>query len=248
MQLRQAREKVDHAHVQLNQPDGDIHARTQTGMGAPGAHPIAIGMMPDSSKVYATNLLHHSLSILDGNTGSLLKTVNLIADYDPITGAFADKDGNGQIAVGVLPIQTPVSPDGKAVVIAATGGQIVIVDTTTDSIVKMLDCDPGCHGVNFGAKQGGGYYAYVSSKFSNRVIVVDADPNGDGDLSDATIAGTVSLVAGNTTAVDDTVSSLPGFGGNGVMAVPNVYSGWVQKLPAVWKDMLTPEQQNPAGQ
>jgi len=227
--------------------NGGIEARTATGNNAPGAHPIAIGMMPDSSKIYATNLLHHTLSVLDGNTGSLLKTVNLIADYNPIDGTFKDNDGNGEIAVGVLPIQTPVSPDGKAVVIAATGGQIVIVDTKTDRIVKMLPCDPGCHGANFGAKKGGGYYAYVTSKFSNRLIVVDADPNGDGNLSDATIAGYVPLVTGGNTAIDDTVSRLPGFGGQGVLAIPNVYNGWVQNLPEAWKVGLTDLQKNPMG-
>lgn len=227
--------------------DGDIQSRTATGQGAPGAHPIAIGMMPDSSKIYATNLLHHTLSVLNGHTGELIKTINLIADYNPITGAFADNDGNGEIAVGVLPIQTPVSPDGKAVVIAATGGQIVIVDTATDTIVKMFGCDPGCHGANFGAKQGGGYYAYVTSKFSNRLTVVDVDPNDDGDLTDAAIAGYISLVDNGSNAKDDTVSGLPGFGGQGVLAVPNVYNGWVQNLPEDWKSGLTTAQRDPIG-
>lgn len=226
---------------------GGIHARTPTGNNAPGAHPIAIGMMPDSSKIYAANLLHHSLSVVDGASGALLKTINLIADYNPIDGSFADNDGNGAIAVGVLPIQSPVSPDGKAVVIAATGGQIVIVDTKTDKIVKMLPCDPGCHGANFGAKEGGGYYAYVTTKFGNRLTVVDIDPDNNGDISDAHIAGYVSLVDTPSTAKDDTVSSLPGFGGQGVLAVPNVYNGWVQNLPDVWKSGLTAAQRNPIG-
>lgn len=226
---------------------GGIEARTPTGNNVPGAHPVAIGMMPDSSKIYATNLLHHTLSVLDGNTGSLLKTINLIADYNPINGTFADNDGNGEIAVGVLPIQVPVSPDGKSVVIAAMGGQIVIVDTATDTIVKMLPCDPGCHGANFGAKQGGGYYAYVTSKFSNRLAVVDPDPNGDGNLSDARIAGYVPLVSSENTAIDDTVNRLPGFGGQGVLAIPNVYNGWVQNLPDVWKSGLTAAQRDPVG-
>ncbi len=228
---------------------GGIHARTPTGNNAPGAHPIAIGMMPDSSKIYAANLLHHSLSVLDGNTGTLLTTIDLIADYNPITGAFTDGDGNNDPeAYGILPIQSPVSPDGKAVVIASTGGQIVIVDTATDKIVKSLPCDPGCHGANFGAKEGGGYYAYVTTKFGNRLTVVDLDPNGNGKLSEAKIAGYVSLVDTPSTAKDDTVSSLPGFGGQGVLAVPNVYNGWVQNLPAHWKDALTTAQQNPIGQ
>ncbi len=226
--------------------NGGIEARTPTGNNVPGAHPVAIGMMPDSSKIYATNLLHHTLSVLDG-AGHLQKTVSLIADYDPITGVLTDKDGNGKKAIGILPIQTPVAPDGKSMVIASMGGQIVVIDTKTDTIAASLEADPGCHGANFGAKKGGGYYAYVTSKFSNRLIVVDTDPNGDGNLSDAMIAGYVPLVTGETTAIDDTVSRLPGFGGQGVLAIPNVYNGWVQNLPEAWKVGLTDLQKNPIG-
>lgn len=109
----------------------------------------------------------------------------------------------------------------------------------------MLACDPGCHGANFGAKQGGGYYAYVTSKFSNRLIVVDVDPNNDGDLSDADIVGSISMVAGSSVAKDDTISSLAGYGGQGLVALPNVYNGWVQNLTSEWASGLTNSQRNP---
>jgi hypothetical protein len=79
------------------------------------------------------------------------------------------------------------------------------------------------------------------------MIVVDIDPNGDGNIADAGIAGDVALVAGNNTAIDDTVSSLPGFGGQGVLAIPVVYNGWVQNLPTKWKKGLTDAQKNPIG-
>lgn len=121
---------------------------------------------------------------------------------------------------------------------------ITIIDTESDEIVKMLPCDPGCHGVNFGAKAGGGYYAYVSSTFSNELIVVDGDPNNDDDSSDAEITGRVSLVSSNT-QTDDKIVGLEGTGGQGVLAIPNVYNGWVQNVPSIWKDILTEEQQNP---
>jgi len=223
---------------------GEILERVPTGGNAPGAHPIAIGMMPDSSKFYAANLLHHTVSVINGD-GTLKKTINLIADYNPISGAIGDFDNDGVTAVGILPIQIPVSPDGKAVVLANTGGKILIIDTKTDKVAAMLECDPGCHGAQFGARKGGGYYGYVSSKFSNELIVVDVDPNNDGNLSDATIAGRVSLVADGNTSADDTVSSLAGYGGQGILPIPNVYNGWVQNLPGEWKSQLTAAQQNP---
>ena len=125
---------------------------------------------------------------------------------------------------------------------------ITIVDTETDAVVKMLGCDAGCHGVQFGAKQGGGYYAYVASKFSNSLTIVDGDPNNDGDPSDAVIAGRVPLVATSSTAKDASITGNRGMGGQGILATPVPYNGWVQNLPSEWKDQLTPQQQNPVGQ
>ena len=125
---------------------------------------------------------------------------------------------------------------------------ITIVDTETDTVVKMLSCDAGCHGVQFGAKQGGGYYAYVASKFSNALTIVDGDPNNDGNPADAAVVGKVSLVATSGTAKDANITGNKGMGGQGVLATPVPYNGWVQNLPAVWKNQLTAQQQNPIGQ
>src|SRR6185295_8308048 len=100
--------------------------------------------------------------------------------------------------------QTPVSPHGKWVITANTlTATITIIDTETDELVKDLPCSAGCHGVNFGAKKDGGYYAYVSSSFSNDLIVVDGDPNNDGNPSDAKVEGRISLIGTPETQVDD---------------------------------------------
>ncbi len=219
-----------------------------------GVIPIAVGMTPDSKKSYVASLLDSTITVIDTQSESVLGTINLLANYNPIPVADPNNP-NVTGPVGALPIQTPVSPNGKSMVTANTlTGTITIVDTrlglpTTDKVVAMLGCDPGCHGVQYGAKKDGGYYAYVSSKFSNRLIVVDADPNNDGNPADAKIAGTVALTAAadGTTATDDTVVGNKGMGGQGVLAVPVVYNGWVQNLPQFWKDQLTDAQQNPIG-
>jgi len=139
-----------------------------------------------------------------------------------------------------------VAPHGKYMITATTlTATILIIDTATDTVVRSLPCNAGCHGVNFGAKQGGGYYAYVSSKFSNDLIVVDPDPNNDGNPIDAKIVGRVLLTAGNHTRIDDTPTAHLGMGGQGVLPIPVVYHGWVQKLPPAWKTKLTPDQRNP---
>jgi hypothetical protein len=174
------------------------------------------------------------------NINLLLGGVSL-ANYDPIGGA-------GFSTSGGLPIQTPVSPNGKFVVTAATlTGTITIIDTASDELVKVLPCSAGCHGVNFGAKKGGGYYAYVSSKFSNDLIVVDPDPNDDGNPADASIVGRIllALPPNSDVPVDDDVTAYAGMGGQGVLPIPLVYNGWVQKLPQSWKNLLTQKQLHP---
>src|SRR5207245_10156430 len=84
-----------------------------------------------------------------------------------------------------------------------------------------------------------------SSKFSNYLIVVDPDPNNDRNPIDAKIVGRVLLTAGNHTRIDDTPTAHLGMGGQGVLPIPVVYHGWVQKLPPAWKTKLTPDQRNP---
>jgi hypothetical protein len=222
-----------------------------------GVLPIATGMMPDSSRYYVSNYLGMSVSVICGQyppalgpyqgcvPGQNLKTINLLANYHPDSG-MVDAGGNNG-AIGGFSVQTPVSPDGKFVIQGNTlTGTITIIDTRTDTLVKSITCDPGCHGVNFGAKKGGGYYAYVTSKFANRLIVLDYDPNNDGDVSDAVVAGTVVL-ANDTVPKDDQIIGNKGFGAQGVMPVPNVYNGWVQELPVGYKAQLTPTQRNPIG-
>jgi DNA-binding beta-propeller fold protein YncE len=204
-----------------------------------GHSPIAIGMSPNGSKSYVADFFDSTISVLDTDKGTLIKKINLLENYDPIS-------GNVSGPIGFLPIQTPVSPDGQYMVTANTGsGTITIIDTEKDELVKGLPCSAGCHGVNFGAKKDGGYYAYVSSSFSNDLVIVDGDPNNDGDPRDAEIAGRISLVGSPETQVDDNVTALPGTGGMGVLPIPIVYNGWVQNLPEEWKSMLTAEQQNP---
>jgi DNA-binding beta-propeller fold protein YncE len=210
--------------------------------------PIASSMSPDDTRYYVANLLANSISCVsmditkpsctDGQRKVIRKTIRLDTGWDLI-----NKPRN---AVGILPIQMPVSPDGNYMLVANTvSGQIGVIDTKRDMVVKYLPCDAGCHGINFGAKDGGGYYGYVSSKFSNRMIVVDGDPNGDGNPSDAKIAGSLLLDKVATTKADDTVVGLSGQGGQGVLAIPLVYNGWVQNLPAEWKQKLTCQQADP---
>jgi DNA-binding beta-propeller fold protein YncE len=221
---------------------------SNTGHTAPVGHfPIATGMMPDSSKYYVANFLDSTISVItiSGGIPTVQSTINLLEGY-AVPGQYDtlnSVDTPVKAPIGALPIQIPVSPDGKYAIVANTmAAKILVIDTTTDKVVASLACDAGCHGVQFGAKQGGGYYAYVSSKFSNRMIVVDPLLGNNG------IVGSVLLTTENKSSqfhTDGTVNKYAGMGGQGVLPIPLVYNGWVQNLPEEWAEKLTYKQRHP---
>ncbi|WP_371503934.1 multicopper oxidase domain-containing protein [Nitrosopumilus adriaticus] len=217
--------------------------------------PIATGMHPAGDKYYVANLLDQTVTCVstggdacvDGASLVSTKPIVLVGGIDLITGTQSG-------AAGLLPIQTPVSPDGKYVVTATLLPSITIIDTASDELVLSLDCDAGCHGVNFGANENGGYNAYVSSKFSNALIVFDpeeainADLDSDGILTSGEAAGVVGrVILSETNAAagatfDGTPSGLHGMGGQGVLAIPNPYDGWIEETAAlVDSGSLSPE-------
>jgi DNA-binding beta-propeller fold protein YncE len=182
-----------------------------------GFTPIAVGMMPDSSKYFTADFLGNTLSVVDLTT-------------DPIEVRSIDLFNNDFGSPQGIPVQTPVSPDGKWVVTATVlNHKITVVDANSEELVAILPCDPGCHGVQWGAKEGGGYYAYVSNKFSNALLVVDPEPDGEDPGFDAAVVGKILLTKQSDTELDDRIIGYAGMGGQGVLAVPNVYDGWIQQ-------------------
>jgi YVTN family beta-propeller protein len=226
----------------VDMPSGTV--RTE----ATGQLPIATSMTPDSSKFYTADFLGESITCISlgadacNSNGQKVhsKPIDLWSNYSPQDGPTAGKPFGG------LMIQLPVSPDGKALLGANVLSQTVsVVDPKTDQVVKDLPCSGGCHGINFGAKKGGGYYGYVSNKFANVMQIIDFDPNNDGNLDDAKVAGQVTLDPTAATKMDGSISGKAGYGGQGVLPIPLVYNGWVQQNQGEWRQKLTCRQLNP---
>ena len=186
----------------------DLATEQVTEIPTGGIIPIA-AWSGKNHRAYVANLLGtppamlSSLTVIDIDAKKKVKDINIAEDYDPISGEHKGE------AYGLGPIQTPVSPDGKYVVSANfLSSTITILDTKTDKVVKSLPCEPGCHGANFGLKKGGGYYAYVASKFANALIVID--------MEKLDIVGRILLVDPK----DGQITANYGMGGQGVLPLP----------------------------
>lgn len=206
---------------------------------------------------YVANVVSGVLTVLDVTNLELVTNIPVTLTPDGLSGL--DLFHTLQV-----PIQCPVSPDERWCAVAVlslttvprstTGSadHVAIVDTSTNQVVAYVPTPAGTHGVNWGAKQGGGYYAWVTNQHANVLTVIDPDPNGDDDGSDAAVVGTLLLANGSGGAgVTD------GTGGQGVKPLPMVHDGWIQRTvelsgtsalsPEVegWLAALTAEQRNP---
>lgn len=263
MPVQAAADKIAHPHApwmsgdgkytatpNVNTSDSSIidHTTGQARKDAAGEVPLAVGMVGDGSKYYTADFLGQTMTCVsvkgnacvdDNGQKVHTKKIDWWQGYDPAKPATED-----QKILGGLSIQDPVSPDGRTLLVANVYGTTIgVIDTATDKIVKTLPCDAGCHGINFGAKKGGGYYGYVANKFSNRMEIIDVPP---GNPAGATLAGSMTLEPKDGTAMDDKVVDYAGMGGQGVLPIPLVYPGWVEhQPPGSPGDQLTPEQRDP---
>ena len=164
-----------------------------------GLYPLGAGVNAAGTRAYAGNCLEGSVSIYD-------------LEASPI--ALMDT-----LSIGGCPVQAPVSPDDRYVVVP--GGPTVIIDAATNMITASFNTGKGAHGATFTEKaDGNGYYAYVTHKKENYVSVIDLP-----DFGVPTHAGDVPLNVPNVSQ-DVSLFGVSLTGGNGIAANP---------LPAPWQ-------------
>jgi hypothetical protein len=222
--------------------------------------PIAVGEchVDGIHKAYIANAVTGMVTVMNVDAQALTKNIS-------VTLAPDGAKNLGLLDTLQVPIQTPVSPDEKWVATAVlslttvarpglgTADHVAIIDTATDEVVKYVPVPPGAHGVNWGAKLGGGYYAYVTLQHSNALMVIDPDPNMDGNGSDAAAVGRI-ILANNSAGAGVT----DGMGGQGVKPIPMTHDGWIQPTVALagtgrlstevegWISKLTHDQRDPS--
>lgn len=146
-----------------------------------GRLPLAAAVNSAGTKAYIPSALDGTLTVIDVPGRRVAKVLRNI--------------GPGLI-------QVPFTPDDRYAVQAVSGGkgEVVVLDAQKDEVIKRLPAHAGAHGVTYGRKRGGGWYAYVSHKFADILTVVDMDT--------LTVAGELKM---------------PAPGGNGLHAIPNVW-------------------------
>src|SRR5436190_1519337 len=163
---------------------------------APLLMPIAVGEchVNGVAKAYVANLVSGKVTAINVDTQTILGNI-------PVTLAPDGQTGLDIFHTLQAPIQTPVSPNERWAATAVlsltnvdrppTGSadHVAIIDTTTDQVVAFVPTPAGTHGVNWGAKLGGGYYAYVTNQHANVLTIIDPDPNGDDNGADAAVVG-----------------------------------------------------------
>jgi YVTN family beta-propeller protein len=103
------------------------------------------------ARIYVTNQLDDTASIIDGATHKIVATVR----------------------VGVSPAQMAVSPDRKSVYIANTGSNTVsVLNTDNDTITRTIALPPRSRPIDV-AVNPNGRYLYTADGGSNRVSVLD---------------------------------------------------------------------------
>ena len=221
--------------------------------------PVAVGEchVDGVATAYVANIVSGMVTVIDVDRMCLLQNI-------PVTFTPDGERGENILHTLQVPIQTPVSPDEKWVATAVlslttvdrepTGSadHVALIDTHDNEVVAFIATPAGTHGVNWGAKQGGGYYAYVTNQHANVLTIIDPDPNNDGDGADGAVVGTILLANGS-----DGAGATDGTGGQGVKPLPMTHDGWIQKTVAMmetgglstevegWIDALTDFQKNP---
>jgi DNA-binding beta-propeller fold protein YncE len=226
---------------------------------APILMPIAVGEchVNGVAKAYVANAVSGMVTTINVDTQKILGNIAVTLAPD------------GQTGLDIFhtlqaPIQTPVSPNERWAATAVlsltnvdrpptnSADHVAIIDTTTDQVVAYVATPAGTHGVNWGAKLGGGYYAYVTNQHSNALTVIDPDPNGDDNGADAAAVGTILLSNRSRGA-----GATDGTGGQGVKPLPMTHDGWIQPTVALsgtgqlsaevegWISKLTPDQKDP---
>ena len=142
---------------------------------ADGSYPSGLAFSPDGSTLYVSDSTNVNVAVIDTATDTLVQTIDL---------------------PGGIPAALAVSPDGGSLIVTNTANFnancISVIDTSTNTVSKVIYVGNGAGGVAFNPNPGLPY-AYVTNSNDSTVSVIDTQT--------MTVIGTFATGAGG----DDTL-------------------------------------------
>ncbi|MGH9922092.1 MAG: YncE family protein, partial [Nitrososphaerales archaeon] len=133
------------------------YSDSANGSVAVGLHPRGLAVNPDTNKIYVTNYESASVSVIDGNTNTLV----------------------ANITVGVFPAQVAVNPTNDKVYVihrGAPGSIVSVIDGETNTIIETIEIGFDAIGLAVNANTDKIYVSYSNSTGS-LIFVIDGSLN-----------------------------------------------------------------------
>ncbi|MCK4840604.1 MAG: c-type cytochrome [Methylococcales bacterium] len=173
-------------------------------------YPLGAGVNSTGTRAYAGNCLAGTVSVYN-------------LEVDPI-------EKMTDLYIGGCPVQTPISPDNRYVVVPNSKWTTVIyakdivgTNIKENTIAAQFETGTAAHGAAFSDKaDGNGYYAYITHKTQNYISVIDLPEDGL-----PSHAGDVPLNTATANPENEKVSlyGVTDTGGNGIATNPLI-SPW----------------------
>ena len=151
---------------------------------------------PNTNKIYVSNGGANTLSVIDGTTNDLIKTIGVglapqLVDFDQTTNRiYVANQGDGTVSVidgftnsvidtvpvGVAPIEPVVNPNTGLVYVTNQGdGTVSVINGSTNTVIATIDTEnitPTGIDVDTSLNK-----IYVANNFASNVTVIDGDPS-----------------------------------------------------------------------
>jgi DNA-binding beta-propeller fold protein YncE len=154
---------------------------------SPGRYPFHAAAQSSATvgaKAYISNLLSGTISVHDVNTGNFLRSITLPPCSQCRFMGSQTAQTPFQGTQMPVPVQMPFSPNNtRALVTMAKASHVALIDATTDTVLDEVECGSGCHGANWGPKKGGGFYAWVSMTYQDKLTIIDDSGVKAGDVA-----------------------------------------------------------------
>jgi YVTN family beta-propeller protein len=156
-----------------------------------GQHPAEIGANPSTDKIYVTNPSSNQVSVIDGSTDSVVRTIQIeTSPWSVAVNPNTDKiyvsngttisviDGTTDSVVSTIPVgssgEIAVNPNTDKIYVSDYSGKLYVINGATDTITNTIPVRSTAYGVGVNPNTD---RIYVGIYRNNTVSVIDGSTN-----------------------------------------------------------------------